>query len=301
MLKFLVLATYVAGVIYQNEAAELKAIKRDISLYDYHKKIGIPAAEKLKDYEDRIYKDQRIVGGFEIDITATPYQAGIIIPITHNLSSICGGSLISDTTVITAAHCYNDGETSAPMFIIILGSTSLFYGGERFPTADIIAHPEWNPETVANDIALAHIPTVTFTKSISPIALPSGSELNKDFVDYYATASGYGLTSDDEEWDIEQQLNLAILQIISNEECEETFWEFILDSMLCTSGVGGTGTCSGDSGGPLVVNSNGRDILVGVTSFGAISGCEVGLPGAYTRVTSYLQWIIENSFSFKLK
>lgn len=81
----------------------------------------------------------------------------------YNLISVCGGSLISDNTVITAAHCYNDGVSPISTFIVVLGSTFLFSGGERFETTDVVIHPGWNIETVTDDIALVKIAGVNFT------------------------------------------------------------------------------------------------------------------------------------------
>ncbi|XP_026325335.1 brachyurin-like [Hyposmocoma kahamanoa] len=84
----------------------------------------------------------------------------------------------------------------------------------------------------------------------------------------------------------DQQLHHVYLQVISNEECAETF-SFLPASNICTSGYGGRSVCGGDSGGPLTVDRR----LVGIVSFGYAVECEQGYPEAYARVTSYSSWI----------
>ncbi|XP_026730237.1 brachyurin-like [Trichoplusia ni] len=89
----------------------------------------------------------------------------------------------------------------------------------------------------------------------------------------------------------DQQLSSVTLNIITNNACAATFGNFVHPSNICTSGAGGKGTCTGDSGGPLAVQINGQTILVGVSSYGARAGCAVGRPAAFTRVTSFVNWI----------
>merc|ERR1712243_391290 len=61
---------------------------------------------------------------------------------------------------------------------------------------------------------------------------------------------------------------------------------------ICISGNGGTSTCNGDSGGPLeYLYEDGKYRQIGITSFGSGFGCEIGMPAAFTRVTSFLEWI----------
>ena len=88
---------------------------------------------------------------------------------------------------------------------------------------------------------------------------------------------------------ISSVLNEVDLEVISNEECEEVFGP-LESSILCTSGDGNTGTCSGDSGGPLVIGNT----LIGITSFG-VEDCAGGYPSAFTRVTSFVNWLQANT------
>ncbi|CAG5059152.1 unnamed protein product [Parnassius apollo] len=165
------------------------------SISGYHELVGIPRAISLRLSE----RTSRIVGGSQVAaISLLPYQAGIIATLTTRQTSICRGSLISNTRILTAAHCWWDGHIPAQKFTIVLGSTRIFSGGTRLETRDVVVHPSWNPRNILNDIAIVKIPRVVFNNNIQPISLPT-RELNQNFAGLTATASGYGKTSDG--WD----------------------------------------------------------------------------------------------------
>ncbi|XP_063828693.1 collagenase-like [Ostrinia nubilalis] len=263
--------------------------------FNYHQRIGIPEAAKIRRTEEDAAKagvDLRIVGGSNVDISQVPYQVGLVIQILWILTSVCGGSLITNTRVITAAHCHHDGSVTAQSHTVVLGSNTIFSGGVRQTTSNIVMHPQWNPSTVANDVAVIRINAVTFTNVIQPISLPSGSQLNNNFVGQVGIASGFGRTSDGANIPNNQLVSWVRLPIITNQACASVFGPFIFSSTICTNGSGGLGTCQGDSGGPLAVEVGNSRVLVGVTSFGAAAGCQAGLPAAYARVTSFVSWIL---------
>ncbi|KAH8355868.1 hypothetical protein KR093_004340 [Drosophila rubida] len=80
---------------------------------------------------------------------------------------------------------------------------------------------------------------------------------------------------------------------MNNSGCSPWFGGVVLSTNICIKTTGGISTCNGDSGGPLVSAESG--VLIGATSFGIALGCQVGWPGVFTRITSYLDWIEVNS------
>lgn len=273
-------------------AVEIGVPSQENPVFGYHQNFGIAEAARIKKAEEETSPSaQRIVGGSVTDISNVPYQAGLVIQVLVIFQSVCGGSIISHNRIVTAAHCNWDGSITANSFTVVLGSNFLFSGGNRITTRDVVMHPNWTPTTAANDIAVLRISSVTFTNVIQPIALPSGNELNNDFVNWNAIASGYGLTADGANIGTTQRVSSVVLPVISNAQCATVFGPWVHNSNICTSGAGGKGTCSGDSGGPLAVDSNNRRVLIGVTSYGAAAGCQIGLPAAFARTTSYVSWL----------
>nr|QRN45225.1 collagenase-like 5 [Tineola bisselliella] len=259
----------------------------------YHIKTGIPNANRIKAAEESGVQ-QRIIGGHITDISEIPYQAGLVIQILVIFTSICGGSVISNNLILTAAHCYDDGTLTAQSITVVLGSNTLFSGGNRITNTDIVMHPDWTPSTVENDIAVIRIPAVTFSDVIQPIGLPAAADADNLFINQFGIGSGWGLTSDGGSITQDQRLSSVFLRVKTNEQCRETFGDFVHDSNLCVCARNGRNVCSGDSGGPLALTAGGRTFVIGVTSYGAAAGCESGYPSAFARVTSYLSWI--NSF-----
>ncbi|KAJ8719668.1 hypothetical protein PYW08_011843 [Mythimna loreyi] len=265
----------------------------DITAYGYLSKIGVAAAERIRQAEEQEQTQSRIVGGSASSLGQFPHQAGLLINFSGG-QGVCGGSLIRANRILTAAHCWFDGQNLAFSLVVVLGSVTLFSGGTRVTTSNIVMHNNWNPHLIRDDVAVIRLDSnIGLSNNIALIALPSGSQLNEWFMGENAIASGFGRTSDDASGaiTINQSLNHVTLPVISNVVCRSYFPLIIQDSNICTSGAGGRSTCNGDSGGPLTVNRNGRPILIGITSFGSARGCQVGSPAAFARVTSYVNWI----------
>lgn len=85
------------------------------------------------------------------------------------------------------------------------------------------------------------------------------------------------------------------MHIISYSDCVKYYSSLIIkETTICAQGNDRESVCNGDSGGPLVLKSDNRT-LIGVTSFGQASGCDMGVPQGFSRITSYLQWIEETT------
>ncbi|XP_050550393.1 LOW QUALITY PROTEIN: achelase-1 [Spodoptera frugiperda] len=251
----------------------------DITAYGYLAKIGKPLADEIRKAEEA-ESASRIVGGQASNLGQFPYQAGLLADFAGG-QGVCGGSLVRANRVLTAAHCWFDGQNQAWRFTVVLGSIRLFSGGTRVQTSNVVMHGSWNPSNIRNDVAMIRLNSnVGLSNTIALIALPSGSQLNENFAGENAVASGFGRTSDGAGGAIttNQFLSHVTLPVITNAVCRSSFPLIIQDSNICTSGAGGRSTCQGDSGGPLVVTRSGRPLLIGITSFGSAR-----LPGRFPR------------------
>ncbi|CAK1582733.1 unnamed protein product [Parnassius mnemosyne] len=173
--------------------AQINSVE-ETTIYGYHRRIGIPEAARIKRLEEEIIRSGnlgRIVGGSATDISQVPYQAGLIMAFAEG-NSICGGSLISNTRVVTAAHCYSESDMVAKSFTVVLGSNFIFYGGVRITTTNVAVHPNWDPWSTVNDVAVLRISRVSFSNVIQPINLPSGTDISNNFSGATALASGFG-------------------------------------------------------------------------------------------------------------
>ncbi|KAJ2949774.1 hypothetical protein O0L34_g11089 [Tuta absoluta] len=276
-------------------------LRRDV-LY-YHENIGIPLARDIKASEEAIdFDGSRVAGGSLSSLGQFPWLAGLIVDVPQG-QSVCGSSLVSNTKLVTAAHCANSGTSIALRFTVVLGSTNLFIGGNRIHTTDVVMHENWRPwllivgiaSGVHNDIAVITIPRVEFNANIQPIALPSNLDSSLDFVGEWGQIVGFGRTGDGPNDGVSTSghpLSHASVQVAPNSLCYSVYDEAVVDSTICVDASAGTSTCGGDSGGPLsTMLMSGETVLIGVSSFGHKDGCQLGYPTGFARVTSYASWI----------
>ena len=163
----------------------------------------------------------------------------------------------------------------------------------------VIMHPSFNSKKkIEHDIALVQLEEeVEWNDRIQPACLPNPDK--DSFSGHLATVAGWGWTDEVENGgkpvDILKKVDVPIL---TNDDCQRWFKDqkktaVIIDGSMCAGfEEGGKDSCLGDSGGPLMVKKDGRHLVVGVVSAGM--GCaRPKLPGVYTRVNSYLDWISE--------
>ncbi|XP_045488733.1 chymotrypsin-2-like [Pieris rapae] len=226
----------------------------------------------------------RIVGGDDAADGLAPYQISLQTDLLGDNVHICGGSIISDHWIVTAAHCID--EVSSENLTIVVGTNSLSRDGQRYKLEKCISHENYSRETVKNDIGLCKVSTnITYGEKIQPIKLPSSDvEAGKK-----ALLTGWGYTDFDTRR-APDKLQKAILKTQTLKQCNRNLKDFetilpIDKKQVCAYAGRGTGGCSGDSGGPLVINGT----LIGVVSFGV--PCGEGYDDVFTNVYAYVDWI----------
>ncbi|XP_037889720.1 trypsin-like isoform X2 [Glossina fuscipes] len=223
-------------------------------------------------------KESKIIGGTVIPINIAKYQVSVRLKALegqygYGHGHLCGGSVITQRLVLTAAHCVTNSNLDVPVtrspreLTIVMGSVLLYHrlpNNLQYTVQQVIQHADFNTTTLVNDIALL------FLNGYVPWNWPTGQ------------------TS--------KVLLAGQVPIIKYTECCENYGN-LPQSMLCAGYMreGGIDACQGDSGGPLECNGQ----LVGIVSWG--NGCaEPGNPGVYTNVSGFYEWIlkINNSLNY---
>merc|ERR1712193_188222 len=209
----------------------------------------------------------RIVGGFEAEPNQWPWQVALFV----DNAWFCGGSLISENYVLTAAHCV-DG---ASYYDIMAGAHNVRASSEphriEITSFEGQTHPEWDSNSLYADIALVHLPEkVAFSEFIRPSCLPPASDANEQYVGQLTTPVGWGKNADN-AGGITPDLNMVSdLPVINPEACADYYGSIIYSGIMCIDSAGGKGVCNGDSGGTLDIRQSeggNKWTQVGVTSF----------------------------------
>ncbi|XP_012712218.2 chymotrypsin A [Fundulus heteroclitus] len=224
----------------------------------------------------------RIVNGEEAVPHSWPWQVSLQ---DYTGFHFCGGSLINENWVVTAAHC---GVRTSHR--VILGEHDRSSNAESIQVISprqVFRHPNYNGYTINNDITLIKLANpAQINARVSPVCL---AETNDNFAGgMRCMTSGWGLTRSTAA-NTPSRLQQASLPLLTNTECSR-FWGNKITSLMICAGASGASSCMGDSGGPLVCQKNGAWTLVGIVSWGS-GTCSTSMPGVYARVTELRSWV----------
>jgi secreted trypsin-like serine protease len=236
----------------------------------------------------------KIIGGEPAPVGAYPWLVSVGVSwIADPYSAhFCGGSILSERWILTAAHCVI--RTSPAKVSVTAGTNKLVPGATRKNVKLIIVHRNYNPATNDNDIALMELidplPTGVF---IRPVALLTSVNEGALLVENTPLAvTGWGATEEGGS-PVRDLRHLNKLPFVLTATCNDpsAYDGRITNNMICAGRrVGGKDSCQGDSGGSLTVETNLSPKLAGIVSWG--EGCgEPEKVGVYTRVAMYVDWV----------
>jgi len=241
----------------------------------------------------------RIVGGEEASDGEFPFQVSLRSIGALGSTHFCGGSIIDESWVLTAAHCCA-GQSSRSMHIVAGGiKLNNFENEEENRDVEaIIGHESYSSQDLSNDICLLKLSEpFEWTDFIQPIALPES--LQQTPAGTIATITGWGTLSEG-AFGLPNVLHKVDIPVISDEDCDNAYAAAgygTIDSMICAGlPEGGKDSCQGDSGGPFFTQGEEATVL-GVVSWGI--GCaRAGYPGVYTEVSYFIDWIMDKMASY---
>ncbi|XP_050421565.1 venom protease-like [Adelges cooleyi] len=243
-----------------------------------------------------------IVGGTKAEPKEFPHMA--LVGFGNTIEEVrwaCGGSLISNIWILSAAHCEKGNKLFARW--VRLGDLNIDTDTDNarpsnYEIVKRVIHPNYQPPSLYNDIALFRLnKNVEFSSYVRPLCL----NIDRSLTPTRAVATGWGQiqsggpTSSD--------LLKVVLNNIPSSQCNVSYsssvghqlaFGILEESQICAGHVdGGIDTCGGDSGGPIQIKNTKYPCMytqVGITSFGKICG-DKDAPGVYTKVAKYISWI----------
>ncbi|XP_075976822.1 trypsin, alkaline C-like [Anticarsia gemmatalis] len=235
----------------------------------------------------------KIIGGSVTTIDKYPDVTPLLYSMNFvNFRHYCGGSILNQRAILTAAHCVHEFRNVPAAWRIRVGSALAHSGGFLHYCGKIIIHPNYDRFTTETDIALMHTvgPIVYIENAVQPARIAGTNYHLADNEEVWAVGWGvYNLTN----MAASEELRHVQMWTVNQEICRERYvGRNITDNMLCSGwlDVGGRDTCRGDSGGPLYHHG----VIVGICSFGR--GCgEPEFPGVNVRVSRFTTWIQENA------
>jgi secreted trypsin-like serine protease len=245
--------------------------------------------------------EPRIIGGDEAKLGDDPWQVALIRGdnVGPDRRPFCGGVLVANTWVLTAAHCV-DKHTQPFQISVLVGATDVGPNGGamRVEVQKIIVHPFYlSGEPPRHDVALLQLASSgagKFSRAIT--VLPKEGETTALASQAFARVTGWGTVVAGGEQGV-RKLRYIDLQIVSSKTCNDrtSYDTRITDYMVCAGFAKDSDpkdSCQGDSGGPLTVMFEGKRFLAGIVSWG--EGCaRKGKPGVYAKASHYSKWIVD--------
>ncbi|KAJ8719978.1 hypothetical protein PYW07_012021 [Mythimna separata] len=249
-------------------------------------------------YFDHTDPDARIVGGTQAAAGSNPHMVAMTTGLLVK-GLRCGASLMTQRTVLTAAHCITavlSGNTLSSSLRVIVGTNRWNSGGTSYTLSRFLNHPQWNPSTIKNDIGLLFTSSnVVLNNNVRTVSI-TFAQVGGNVATRMA---GWGRTS--QSGSVSQTLLELRSVTLAPNDCVTRMRQASIQHGIpapavnpnlevCTIQPAGQGVCNGDSGSALRRNDNGQQF--GVTSW--TLPCGRGAPDVFVRLSAYQTWLRNN-------
>lgn len=235
------------------------------------------------------FLETRVINGILATQGMFPWLVRLLVYVQESSPATCGGTIITKSHILTAAHCIMVKNKLVPKVEIIYGAvdTKSKYA-IKTQAKSVALHPRFTSDEYHDDIAVLRVPKpFEFTENVRPACLDFNlGELAGKMV----TVAGWGEPK--KKYGPIDKLRYTKLKVVAQAECQRKLrrFHFNISSMMCAY-MEDTDACQGDSGSAMMLRRGHRYHLVAVVSHG--SGCAQDLPGIYTPVKAHEDWILK--------
>jgi secreted trypsin-like serine protease len=214
---------------------------------------------------------------------------------------VCGASLLDEHWVMTAAHCVDDYKDALRLKVRIgefdVSSLNEPVRHEEYDVATLFVHPQFNNNTLLNDIALMKlVKPVKKKTNVNIVCLPEANLFSpEELLSAKCIVTGWGRRSENAQHSL--VLKEVVVPLWRHPQCESALKghfgpNYRLPETTICAGAEGSDACDGDGGGPLVCEKNQTWYQMGIVSFGI--GCgRRNTPGVYTKVEAFTPWVFQ--------
>jgi len=227
---------------------------------------------------------------------ALPGEFPMVVSLKIYESHICGGVIISPTTILCAAHCLDGFDSETMKITAGAENQAIFEESQQIRyVQDYVMHPQWDRPSINYDVGIIRLKEpLVYNDRVQPV------KLSPNNVKYEASGpcqtAGWGIQKDEDIYATDI-LGKVDLKIFPRKKCEVIYQQIntLTSGMICASNPYKSGFCSGDSGGPLLCkNPAGENFCCGLVSWSVLNECGNPLyPNVFTNVAYFTPWILK--------